>query len=186
MLAALRRPTLTRTLATGILMATAVALPGAAAEPASAAALPAYRVLTGTVLHPRPAVFVLPVREYRLTGRFGDRSGLWSTRHTGLDFAAPTGTPIRAVAAGVVVSTGFDGRYGTRTVVRLAGGADVWYCHQDSVAVARGDRVGVGEVIGAVGSTGNVTGPHLHLEVHPAGGDPVDPLTWLRRQGLRP
>jgi murein DD-endopeptidase MepM/ murein hydrolase activator NlpD len=185
MLAALRRPALTRAAVTGLLAVSAVGFPGATA-PAVAEPLPAYRVLPGTTLHPRPPQFLLPVTGYRLTGRFGDRSGLWSSVHTGLDFAAPSGTPIRSIGSGRVVATGYDGRYGTRTVVRLDNGIEVWFCHQSRVAVTVGERVGRGQVIGAVGSTGNVTGPHLHLEVHPGAGAPVDPLRWLRAHGLRP
>jgi murein DD-endopeptidase MepM/ murein hydrolase activator NlpD len=185
MLAALRRPALTRTMVTGLLAVSTIGLPGPTA-PAIADALPAYHVRPGTVLHPKAPVVVLPVRGYRLTGRFGDRSGLWSSVHTGLDFAAPYGTSIRSVAAGIVIATGYDGRYGNKTVIRLAGGTELWYCHQSAVDVAVGERVRPGQVIGAIGTTGNVTGPHLHLEVHPSGGEPVDPLTWLRAHGLRP
>jgi murein DD-endopeptidase MepM/ murein hydrolase activator NlpD len=185
MLAALRRRPATRTVLTALLTASALAFPGSAA-PAAADPLPPYHVVPGIVLHPRPPVLVLPVAGYRLTGRFGDRSGLWSSMHTGLDFAAPSGTPIRSVAAGRVVSAGYDGRYGNKTVVLLADGTELWYCHQTTIGVRVGQQVRAGQQIGAIGSTGNVTGPHLHLEVRPHAGDPVDPLTWLRRQGLQP
>ena len=185
MLAALRSPAAVRAVATGLLVVSAVGLPGSTAQ-AARVSVPAYRVVPGTVLHRRPPALVPPVRGYRLTGRFGDRSGLWSSVHTGLDFAVPYWTPIRSVADGIVVSTGVDGRYGEMTVVRLADGTQLWFCHQSAVVVGVGDRVRAGEVIGRVGTSGNVTGPHLHLEVHPAGGGPVDPLRWLRRHGLRP
>ncbi|MGY2874748.1 murein DD-endopeptidase MepM/ murein hydrolase activator NlpD [Marmoricola sp. URHA0025 HA25] len=185
MLAVLRRPALTRATVTGLLAASAIAFPGSSAQ-AVKQPLPAYRVVAGTVLQPLPPRLVLPVVGYRLTGRFGDRSSLWSSVHTGLDFAAPSGTAIRSVAAGRVVSTGYDGPFGNKTVLRLADGTELWFCHQSSVFVRVGERVRVGQVIGAIGSTGNVTGPHLHLEVHPGGGDPVDPLRWLRTQGLQP
>jgi murein DD-endopeptidase MepM/ murein hydrolase activator NlpD len=129
---------------------------------------------------------VLPVASYTLTARFHQRSGLWSSgSHTGLDFAAPTGTPVRAVADGVVVSAGWDGAYGNKIVVRHADGTTTWYCHL-SAYVVRGGAVKAGQVIGKVGSTGNTTGPHLHLEVHPGGGDAVDPYGWLVAHGLRP
>jgi murein DD-endopeptidase MepM/ murein hydrolase activator NlpD len=185
MLAALRRRAAVRALVPGLLTASAITLPGSTA-PAVAARPPAYHVVPGTVLHPMPPAFRLPVRGYRLTGRFGDVSGLWSSVHTGLDFAAPSGTQIRSVSAGRVVSTGYDGRYGNKTVIRLVDGTEVWYCHQTSIDVRVGQRVRAGEPIGAVGSTGNVTGPHLHLEVRPRPDEPIDPLVWLRRHGLRP
>ena len=188
MLTALRTPALTRAMVTGLLAASAVWLPGsAAAAPEASDTVPAYRVLPGMVLHPRPPAFALPVVGYRLTGRFGDRSSLWSSSvHTGLDFAAPEGTPVRSVGAGRVISVGYDGSYGEKTVVRLDDGTELWFCHLSAVHVHAGQRVRVGQVIGAIGSTGNVTGPHLHLEVRPGGSGPVDPLTWLRGLGLRP
>jgi murein DD-endopeptidase MepM/ murein hydrolase activator NlpD len=169
---------------TGLLTISIFGVAGTSA-PAAAATLPEYRVVPGTVLHPKP-VAVVPVLGYRLTGRFGDRSGLWASVHTGLDFAAPSGTPIRSVAAGVVVSTGYDGSYGNKTVIRLADGTELWYCHQSAVDVHAGERVRAGQVIGAIGTTGNVTGPHLHLEVRPAPDQPVDPFTWLEARGVRP
>lgn len=181
----LRTPALSRTVVTGLLALSAVTFSGSAAA-AAATAPPPYRLEPGVVLHPKAPELVLPVRGYRLTGRFGDRSGLWSTVHTGLDFAVPSGTPIRSVTAGVVTEVAYDGAYGNKTVVRLADGTELWYCHQSSVAVRPGERIAAGQRIGAVGSTGNVTGPHLHLEVRPTADAPVDPLTWLRRHGLRP
>ncbi|MFC6344776.1 M23 family metallopeptidase, partial [Nocardioides hankookensis] len=128
----------------------------------------------------------LPVSGYHLTARFGDYSGLWSHFHTGLDFAAPSGTEIHAVANGVVTSVGYDGAYGNKTVVTLDDGTELWYCHQTSYVVNVGDTVTGGQLIGYVGSTGNVTGPHLHLEVRPGGGDPVDPYAALVVHGLQP
>ena len=130
--------------------------------------------------------WTLPVAGYHLTARFGDFSGLWSHFHTGLDFAAPSGTTIHAVANGVVTSTGYDGAYGNKTVITLDDGTELWYCHQTSYTVATGDEVRAGDAIGYVGSTGNVTGPHLHLEVRPGGGDPVDPYAALVVHGLQP
>ncbi len=130
--------------------------------------------------------WVLPVAGYHLTARFGDYSGLWSHYHTGLDFAAPSGTTIHAVANGVVTSVGYDGAYGNKTVVTLDDGTELWYCHQTSYSVSVGQKVSGGDAIGFVGSTGNVTGPHLHLEVRPGGGDPVDPYAALVVHGLQP
>lgn len=129
--------------------------------------------------------WVLPLASYRLTATFGEY-GLWSSYHTGLDFAAPSGTPIRAVTNGVVTSASFDGAYGNKTVITLEDGTELWFCHQSSFNVSVGDTVRTGEIIGAVGSTGHVTGPHLHLEVRPGGGDPVDPDAALRQHGVTP
>jgi len=126
------------------------------------------------------------VSGYRLTSRFGEVSYLWSSFHTGLDFAAPVGTQIRAVASGVVAEAGWDGAYGYKTVLRLPDGTEIWYCHQDSIGVRVGQVVAKGAPIGSVGAPGNVTGAHLHLEVRPAGGDPVDPEAALGAHGVSP
>jgi murein DD-endopeptidase MepM/ murein hydrolase activator NlpD len=154
----------------------------------------------------------LPVASgtYHLTSRFGECSSLWSSCHTGLDFAAPSGTPIRAAAWGTITETASAGAYGNRTIETLEDGTQLWYCHQTAFDVEPGDRVAAGEVIGSVGSTGNTTGPHLHFEVRPddgsdtagdatagtqqtgegsadsGSGEPVDPFTALTQHALRP
>ena len=130
--------------------------------------------------------WVLPAKGYHLTARFGMAGGLWSSDHTGLDFAASSGTPIVAVANGRITETGYDGSYGNKTVETLADGTEIWYCHQSAVNIHTGDLVRAGQQIGNIGSTGNVTGPHLHLEVRPGGGDPVDPFSALVHHGLKP
>jgi murein DD-endopeptidase MepM/ murein hydrolase activator NlpD len=98
--------------------------------------------------------------------------------HAGLDLGAPTGTPIRAAAAGVVVTAGPMGGYGNAVDVRHADGTITRYAHQSRVLVRSGQPVVGGQVIGLVGSTGASTGPHLHFEVRTPAG-PIDPHTWL-------
>ena len=123
----------------------------------------------GVDLAAKPPPWQLPVVGYHLTARFGMVSGLWAHAHTGLDFAAPQGTPIHSIAPGRVTSTGTTAPTATRPSIRLDDGTVLWFCHQSAYAVDPvGERVSAGELIGYVGSTGNVTGPHLHLEVHPA------------------
>lgn len=128
----------------------------------------------------------VPVKGYRLTATFGLSSYLWSTVHTGLDFAGAHGSPLMAVANGTITEAGGAGAYGTRTILTLEDGTEIWYCHQSSVSVRVGDKVVGGQVIGALGTTGNSTGPHLHLEVRPGGGDPVDPHSTLVQHGVHP
>ena len=128
----------------------------------------------------------LPTRGYHLTARFGQAGGRWVSNHTGLDFAAPTGTPIYAVAGGAITQTGSAGAYGNRTVETMPDGTEIWYCHQSAIGVKVGQQVVSGQPIGAVGSTGNTTGPHVHLEVRPGGGDPVDPYQALVVHGVQP
>jgi murein DD-endopeptidase MepM/ murein hydrolase activator NlpD len=133
------------------------------------------------------ASFSLPTSAYTLTSTFGESGALWSSgQHTGLDFAAPTGTPVKAVHSGTVKSAGWSGSYGYRTVLELNDGTEVWYAHQSSLSVSAGQKVSTGEVIGRVGATGNVTGPHLHLEVHTPGGTGIDPMSWLTGKGINP
>jgi murein DD-endopeptidase MepM/ murein hydrolase activator NlpD len=124
-----------------------------------------------------------PLEPVILTARFG-QYGLWSSYHTGLDFNGNTGDQIHAIASGEVISASYDGSYGNKTVVRLADGTELWYCHQSAFMVSAGDTVTRGEVIGLVGATGHVTGSHLHVEVHPGGGDAVDPYTAMQQHGM--
>ncbi|MGW2330601.1 M23 family metallopeptidase [Streptomyces sp. NPDC001700] len=131
------------------------------------------------------AGFTLPVASYTLTAGFGQAGDIWSADHTGQDFAAPTGTPVKAVGGGTITQAGWAGSYGYRIVLKLDDGTEIWYCHLSSMVVTSG-KVSSGETIGRVGATGNVTGPHLHLEVRPGGGSPIAPLTWLRDHGLNP
>ena len=128
----------------------------------------------------------IPAGVYRITGTFGSSGSNWSSTHTGLDFAAPYGTPIHAIARGTVTETAWGGAYGNRTIITLEDGTEIWYCHQSDYGVSVGQTVSPGEVIGYVGSTGNSTGNHLHVEVRPGGGDAVDPDAALNEHGVDP
>ncbi|MFJ1653655.1 M23 family metallopeptidase [Streptomyces sp. NPDC088337] len=132
--------------------------------------------------------YTLPTSSYTLTSTFGQAGSMWSSGyHTGLDFAAPTGTLLKAIHTGTVTEAGWAGAYGYRTILTLDDGTELWYCHQSSISVSVGQQVSTGDVIGRVGATGNVTGPHLHLEVHPGGQSTgIDPTAWLRDRGLTP
>ncbi|MGA8257994.1 MAG: M23 family metallopeptidase [Nocardioides sp.] len=129
--------------------------------------------------------WVLPLTPSIITATYG-QYGLWSSYHTGLDFNGNTGDPIHSMAPGVVTFVGYDGAYGNKTVVTLEDGTELWYCHQNTQSVSEGEVVGLDEVIGTVGSTGHVTGSHLHIEVRPGGGDPVDPYAALVVHGVTP
>ncbi|MFF9672229.1 M23 family metallopeptidase [Streptomyces eurythermus] len=106
--------------------------------------------------------------------------------HTGVDFLVPTGTSVRAVAAGRVVAAGWGGSYGYQVVLRHADGRYTQYAHLSAISVRAGQDVTAGRRIGRSGSTGNVTGPHLHFEVRtgPDFGSDVDPLAYLRAGGV--
>ena len=98
--------------------------------------------------------------------------------HTGWDFHAGYGESIHAVAAGTVVSAGWMGGYGQVVIISHGGGLSTLYAHQSQLLVGVGQKVGKGQVIGKVGSTGYSTGPHLHFEVR-VNGSPVNPSGYL-------
>lgn len=113
---------------------------------------------------------------------FGVRSDPFLGRpamHTGLDFRASTGDPVRVTANGRVVNAGWSGGYGRMVEVDHGNGLSTRYGHLSEINVKVGEQVKIGQVIGAVGSTGRSTGPHLHYETR-IGGEAVDPQKFLR------
>ncbi len=122
--------------------------------------------------------YIKPVACGTLGAGFGETDP-WANLHTGQDFTAPTGTPVHAVHGGTVVSAGWAGSYGYRVILALDDGTELWYCHLSTMVATEG-LVTTGDTVGRVGATGNVPAPHLHLEVRPEGGAPIDPLAWLR------
>ncbi|WP_055694897.1 LysM peptidoglycan-binding domain-containing M23 family metallopeptidase [Streptomyces prasinopilosus] len=113
--------------------------------------------------------------------------GMWSSGyHTGVDFAVPTGTSLKAVGAGTVVSAGWAGSYGNQVVIKLNDGHYAQYAHLSSLSVSAGQAVSGGQQVGLAGSTGNSTGPHLHFEIRttPNYGSDVDPVSYLRGKGV--
>ena len=99
--------------------------------------------------------------------------------HTGLDFRAASGDPVRATANGKVVSSGWAGGYGRMVEIDHGNGLSTRYGHLSEIGVKVGDPIKIGQVIGAVGSTGRSTGPHLHYETR-IDGEAVDPQKFLR------
>lgn len=128
--------------------------------------------------------YVLPVSSGVNRDTFGMTGPHWANRHTGQDFPVPLGTGVRAVSSGKVLETGGAGAFGNRMKLLLDDGTEIWYCHLSSYVVTSG-RVSAGQIVARSGSTGNSTGPHLHMEVH-LKQNPVasDPLNWLRSKGL--
>ncbi len=100
-----------------------------------------------------------------ITSRFGVRSSIRRSSHTGLDIAASSGTPISAAASGTVTFSGRKGSFGNMIVITHGNGVQTYYAHCTSLYVSAGTQVSQGQTIATVGSTGNSTGPHLHLEV---------------------
>ena len=99
-----------------------------------------------------------------LTSRFGESSRIRSSRHTGLDIAASSGTKIKAAAGGTVTFSGYKNSYGYMIVINHGNGVETYYGHCSKLFAKEGQKVEQGEIIAAVGNTGNSTGPHLHLE----------------------
>jgi murein DD-endopeptidase MepM/ murein hydrolase activator NlpD len=145
----------------------------AAADAAAAAAAEAAR----------PAA-VLPVQGARISSVFGNR---WGTLHAGVDFAAPLGTPEYAAMDGVVVRAGAASGFGLAVYIQHPNGDVTVYGHMQEILVAEGQTVQAGDTIALLGNRGQSTGPHLHFEVHLGGidGEKVDPLPWLRANGVQ-
>lgn len=113
-----------------------------------------------------------------ITSRYGVSSRIRSGAHTGLDIAAKSGTSIKVVADGTVTFAGYKGSYGNLVKVSHGNGIETWYGHCSKIYSSVGQKVKAGDVISAVGSTGNSTGPHLHLEIR-INGNTVNPQKYL-------
>ncbi|MEU5309307.1 M23 family metallopeptidase [Streptomyces sp. NPDC021562] len=137
------------------------------------------------------AAWVDPVKKYTLSATFNQAGGMWVARHSGQDFAVPTGTEVVAAHGGTVVKAGGNGAgdgpaYGNAVVIKHANGEYSQYAHLSRIDVRVGQVVGTGQHIALSGSTGNSTGPHLHFEIRktPNYGSAIDPVAFLRAQGV--
>ncbi|MFF3418204.1 peptidoglycan DD-metalloendopeptidase family protein [Streptomyces sp. NPDC002698] len=131
--------------------------------------------------------YTLPVASSSVGTGYKVAGGMWSSGyHTGVDFVIPTGTTLKSIAAGTVVSAGWGGAYGNQVVIQHADGKYSQYAHMSSLSVSAGQTVTEGQQIGLSGATGNVTGPHLHFEIRttPDYGSDVDPIAYLRSHGV--
>ncbi|WP_069760649.1 LysM peptidoglycan-binding domain-containing M23 family metallopeptidase [Streptomyces sp. LUP47B] len=131
--------------------------------------------------------YTLPVTGATIGTGYRVAGSMWSSGyHTGVDFVVPTGTSLKAVAAGTVVSAGWGGAYGNQVVIKLNDGYYAQYAHLSQLSVSAGQTVTEGQQIGLSGATGNVTGPHLHFEIRttPDYGSDVDPVAYLRSKGV--
>jgi murein DD-endopeptidase MepM/ murein hydrolase activator NlpD len=129
--------------------------------------------------------YVLPISVHTgLSALFGQAGSRWMQLHTGIDFPVDEGTAVHAVTDGTV-STRWNIYYGYMLMVTAPDRTQTWYCHLSAYRLRSG-RVRAGDTVAYSGDTGNSTGPHLHFEVHPYGGEAVDPLPWLLDRGLDP
>ncbi|MFF3741982.1 M23 family metallopeptidase [Streptomyces sp. NPDC002566] len=156
----------------------AAAKPAAVAKPAAAAAK-------------KGASWVDPVAKYRLSASFAQAGGMWAHKHSGQDFAVPTGTKVMAAHGGIVVKAGGNGAgdgpaYGNAVVIKHANGVYSQYAHLSRVDVNVGQVVKTGQRIALSGNTGNSSGPHLHFEIRttPNYGSAIDPVKFLRAKGV--
>ena len=113
-----------------------------------------------------------------ISSRFGVRSSIRSSAHTGLDIATSTGTPVLAAASGTVTFSGRKGSYGNLLVITHSNGVQTYYGHCSKLYVSAGTTVTQGQTVAAVGSTGNSTGPHLHFEIR-VNGVAYNPQNYL-------
>ncbi|MEU0058033.1 M23 family metallopeptidase [Streptomyces sp. NPDC006334] len=156
----------------------AAAKPAAVAKPAAAAAK-------------KSASWIDPVAKYRLSASFAQAGGMWAHKHSGQDFAVPTGTKVMAAHGGIVVKAGGNGAgdgpaYGNAIVIKHANGVYSQYAHLSRVEVNVGQVVKTGQRIALSGNTGNSSGPHLHFEIRttPNYGSAIDPVKFLRAKGV--
>ncbi|UQX01671.1 M23 family metallopeptidase [Streptomyces sp. RerS4] len=139
----------------------------------------------------KTALWAKPVTGYTLSATFGLGGNMWSHKHSGQDFAVPTGTPVKAAAAGTVVKAGPNGggdgpAYGNAVVIKHANGKYSQYAHLSKIQVRIGSKVAVNQQIALSGNTGNSSGPHLHFEIRttPNYGSAINPMAFLRGAGV--
>lgn len=108
----------------------------------------------------------------------------WGTMHNGIDIANAMGTPIHAVMAGTVIDAGPASGFGNWVRIKHDDGTVTVYGHMSTIDVTVGQDVHAGQKIAGIGNEGFSTGPHLHFEVYPTEGNPVDPVPWLRERGV--
>ena len=132
----------------------------------------------------------MPVKSNFSMGAPFGATGSWSRHHTGQDFPAPSGTPIYAVASGIVLSPTAGGWAGTNVVIQHSNGGATLYAHMSQRVASTGQAVTAGQLIGYVGNTGRSFGAHLHMEYYSPGGTPgqvyeaSDPLAFTRSVGV--
>ncbi|MFD9759941.1 peptidoglycan DD-metalloendopeptidase family protein [[Kitasatospora] papulosa] len=169
------------------------AAPSAAKKsaPAEKAAAPAQEAAAKTAdsgaSESTSSGWTAPVENANVTTQYRASGASWSSGyHTGSDFQAASGTSVRSIGEGTVVSAGWSGSYGNEVVIQHSDGMYSQYAHLSSLEVTTGQTVTGGQQIGLSGSTGNSTGPHLHFEVRtgPSYGSDVDPIAYLRSHGV--
>ncbi|MFC5243483.1 M23 family metallopeptidase [Streptomyces atrovirens] len=139
----------------------------------------------------KQASWIDPVKSYKLSASFAQNGGMWAHKHSGQDYAVPTGTTVMAAHGGTVVKAGPNGAgdgpaYGNAVVIKHGNGTYSQYAHLSQVNVKAGQIVKTGQKIALSGNTGNSSGPHLHFEIRttPNYGSAIDPAKFLRSKGV--
>ncbi|WP_105970841.1 M23 family metallopeptidase [Streptomyces geranii] len=139
----------------------------------------------------KAASWVDPVKKYTLSASFNQAGNMWSSTHSGQDFAVPSGTKVVAAHGGTVVKAGGNGAgdgsaYGNAVVIKHGNGTYSQYAHLSKINVKVGQVVATGQRIALSGNTGNSSGPHLHFEIRTTAnyGSAVDPVAFLRAKGV--
>ena len=135
--------------------------------------------VVGTREHHSTGTYIWPVEDGWLSSFFGPRTGIGSSDHKGVDIANSSGTPVMASDGGVVLFADYYGGYGLLIKIQHENGDVTYYAHESYILVDEGDVVEQGEVIGLMGCTGVASGNHCHFELHPGGGDAVNPMDHL-------
>ncbi len=149
------------------------------AQAAEAARIAAEEAAIKAAERARRAKIVAAPSRARISARYGIRGSRWSTGwHTGIDFNGRNGDPVSAAKLGEVIFTGWKAGYGYTIEIKHPDGAVTRYAHLSRISVKTGQEVDIGQQIGAMGATGNTTGPHLHFEVL-VNGNFINPATWL-------
>ncbi|MFG2539695.1 LysM peptidoglycan-binding domain-containing M23 family metallopeptidase [Streptomyces sp. NPDC048511] len=157
------------------------------AAPAEKTAAPAAETADSGASESTGSGWAAPVENPNVTTQYRASGASWSSGyHTGADFQAASGTSVRSIGPGTVVSAGWSGSYGNEVVIQHEDGMYSQYAHLSSLEVSAGQTVTGGQQIGLSGTTGNSTGPHLHFEVRtgPSYGSDVDPIAYLRSHGV--
>ena len=139
----------------------------------------------------KAASWVDPVKKYTLSASFNQAGNMWSSTHSGQDFAVPSGTKVVAAHGGTVVKAGGNGAgdgpaYGNAIVIKHGSGTYSQYAHLSRIDVKVGQIVKTGQHIARSGNTGNSSGPHLHFEIRttPNYGSAIDPVAFLHSKGV--
>ncbi|MFD3628751.1 M23 family metallopeptidase [Streptomyces sp. NPDC058698] len=170
----------------------AAAAKAAKAEKAAAVKKAAAAKKKAAAAKKKAASWIDPVKSYKLSASFAQNGGMWASKHSGQDYAVPTGTPVLAAHGGTVVKAGGNGAgdgpaYGNAVVIKHGDKTYSQYAHLSSVNVNAGQVVKTGQKIASSGNTGNSSGPHLHFEIRtsPNYGSAVDPAKFLRSKGVQ-